>query len=147
MPGDDGRLARLEATLELHNKHVIERIAELFDRLREAENKIDARHLDNERRHREVIVIVEKTINGRIKKVEADRDTLEKMLRDLIVARLEVQEAKNAIARLIVFGLAGGILVAFLNFIVGGWIGTHPVKFPSAPPYHSTEEIKERPAP
>lgn len=147
MPDDDARLARLETTQEMQHKHLLERVLEAEHHILRIEEAMARRHEENRQRHQELLAAVKDTINGRIRKVEGDQTTLERMLRELITARLEVQEAKNAIARLIVFGLAGGILIAFLNFIVGGWFGIHPTKvLPSAPPYHSTEEIKEKPA-
>lgn len=143
------QVARIEERLEQLAKRSTERDFDargaLTDTARAIEQRIEQGDRRMEERFREVLVTVRDTINGRIRKLEGEQSTMEKMLRELIDARLEVQEARNTVVRWIAFGIAGGVLVAFLNFVVGGWIGTHPVKFPpTAPPYHSTDEPKER---
>jgi hypothetical protein len=135
MPDDAQRLARLEASLEIHLKS-------FGERLLDAETRIYHDEQDMERRHQELLGAVERTINGRIKKVEGDRDTLERMLRDLIAARIEVLEAKNAIVRAVVYGMCGIILAFVLNWLLADkFNGPHFP--PQLAPAHSSKEIRQ----
>jgi len=139
---DDARQARIETSLEIHLKNLGERMLDAETLIYRNEQEVERRHQDNERRHQEVLLAVERTINGRIKKVEGDRDTLEKMLRDLIAARIEVLEAKNAIVRSVVFGMCGLILAFFVNWMLADKFNG-PKFPPQLPPAHSSKEIRQ----
>lgn len=127
MPEDDPRVARVEER--------VEQLVKRFDRHEDA----------MQRQFAEAVVAVKDTINGRIAKVEGNQTTLERMFRELIDARLALQEEKYRLTRVIVYAMAGAVLLAFLNFVIGGWRGDmHPWTLPQAPPAHSTKEIRER---
>ena len=132
---DDARLARLEAQSELQHKHLAERMLD-------AETHLYRLAQESERRHQELLAAVEHTIDGRIRKVEGDRDTLERMLRDLIGARIEVVETKNAIVRSVVFGMCGVILIFVLNWMLADKF-SGPKFPPQLAPAHSSKEIRQ----
>jgi len=143
MPDDaHARMARIETSLEIHLKNFGDRLLDAETIIYRNEQDVERRHQDNERRHQEVLAAVEKTINGRIRKVEEDRAVLEKMLRDLIAARIEVLEAKNAIVRTVVYGMCGIILAFVLNWILADkFNGPHFP--PQLAPAHSTKEMRQ----
>lgn len=129
MPDDDPqRMARVEER--------VEQLVKRFDRHEDA----------MQRQFSETVGTVKDTINGRIAKVEGNQSTLEKMLRELVDARLALQEEKYRLTRVIVYAMAGAVLLAFLNFVIGGWKtgGLPHVTLPQAPPAHSTKEIREQ---
>jgi len=143
MPDDvHARLVRMEERLEIHLKTFGERLLDTETVIYRNEQDVERRHQDNERRHQEVLTTVERTINGRIKRVEDDHAVLEKMLRDLIAARIEVLEAKNAIVRAVVYGMCGIILAFVLNWILADkFNGPHFP--PQLAPAHSTKEMRQ----
>jgi len=140
------RLSRLETSLEIQLKHLGERMLDAETIIYRNEQLVQERHAENrkdhERRHQEVLAAVERTINGRIKKVETDQTTLEKMLRELIASRIEVLEAKSAIVRAVVFGMCGIVLAFVLNWMLADKL--HGPAFPpQLPPAHSSKEIRQ----
>lgn len=129
------RLMRLENHIEVQDKRV-------SDRLLDVETRVYFNENEQERRHQELLATVERTINGRIKKVEGDTETLERMMRELIASRIEVLEAKNAIVRTVVYGMCGIILAFVLNWMLADNFNG-PRFPPQLAPASSQKEIRQ----